>query len=317
MGPWGESAVTRRSPLASLLALLATLATIAATLFIAPATASAQAVADPSRQGPLATSRTQVPSSVSGFGGGFIDAPTSGGPYAGIALSPGFTARASSLSWVGPRLASHGFVVITIETNSTSDQPDSRGSQLQAALNYLTRSSAVRTRVDPNRLAVGGHSMGGGGTLRAAANNPALKAALPLAPWHGTKSWSSVRVPTMIIAGSSDTVASTSSHARRFYDSIPSSTEKGLVEISGASHFFPQSTNATMSRYMVSWLKVFADGNSAYAGFACERASGLSIYQTTCPLPGGGTGPNPTTPPPTTPPPPPPSECRWYQWWCR
>lgn len=52
----------------------------------------------------------------------------------------------------------------------------------------------MRSRVDSTRLAVAGHSMGGGGALIAAQNNPTLKAALPLTPWNLSSSFTQVRV---------------------------------------------------------------------------------------------------------------------------
>src|SRR5690348_2226298 len=72
-------------------------------------------------RGPYAVSTTSVSRlGASGFGGGEIYYPTttSDGTFGAIAISPGFTAYWSSISWLGPRLASHGFVVIGIETNS-------------------------------------------------------------------------------------------------------------------------------------------------------------------------------------------------------
>ncbi|MEV0614056.1 alpha/beta hydrolase [Nonomuraea sp. NPDC050404] len=241
-------------------------------------------------RGPFSTSQTSVSSlSVSGFGGGTIYYPTdtSQGTFGAIAISPGYTARWSSLSWLGPRIASHGFVVIGIETNSVYDQPASRGRQLLAALDYLVEDSttAVRSRIDGSRLAVAGHSMGGGGTLEAANDRPSLQAAVPLAPWNLTKSWSGVRVPTMIIGGENDSVASVTTHSEPFYNSIPSSSEKAYLELNGASHFFPQTTNTTMAKSMVSWLKRYVDDDTRYERFLCPPPSGSSIqeYRHTCP----------------------------------
>jgi alpha-beta hydrolase superfamily lysophospholipase len=235
--------------------------------------------------GPFATAQTSVSSfSVSGFGGGVIYYPTAAGTYGGIAIVPGFTARWSSLSWLGPRLASHGFVVIGIETNSIYDQPASRGDQLRAALRYLTGSSSVRAKVDPARLAVAGHSMGGGGTLEASKDQPSLKAAVPLAPWNTDKTWGDDSVPTLIIGGSADTVAPVASHSIPFYTSLGSS-EKAYVELAGASHFFPQAANSTVNRYMVSWFKRFVDDDTRYSQFICgSRPSGLSDLRSTCPV---------------------------------
>ncbi|MGW2223566.1 alpha/beta hydrolase family protein, partial [Nonomuraea sp. NPDC001684] len=211
-------------------------------------------------RGPFATAELGVSRlSVSGFGGGTIYYPTdtSQGTFGAIAISPGYTATWSSLAWLGPRIASHGFVVIGIETTTIYDQPASRGRQLLAALDYLTSGSpsAVRGRIDASRLAVAGHSMGGGGTLEAADARPSLQAAVPLAPWNLTKSWSGLRVPTMIIGGEADTIAPVATHSEPFYQSIPSSVEKAYLELNGASHFFPQVTNTTMAKSMVAWLK--------------------------------------------------------------
>ncbi|NYH41581.1 putative dienelactone hydrolase [Micromonospora jinlongensis] len=239
-------------------------------------------------RGPFATASQSVSSlSVTGFGGGVIYYPTSTseGTFGAIAISPGYTAAWSSISWLGPRIASHGFVVIGIETNSRLDQPDSRGRQLLAALDYLTQRSSVRTRIDSSRLAVAGHSMGGGGSLEAASSRPSLQAAVPLAPWNLDKSWSELRVPTLIIGGESDSVAPVSSHSVPFYNSIPASAEKAYLELNGASHFFPQTTNTPTARQMVAWLKRFVDDDTRYEQFLCPGPSGSQIeeYRNTCP----------------------------------
>jgi predicted dienelactone hydrolase len=239
-------------------------------------------------RGPFAVADTTVSRvSVTGFGGGTIYYPTSTseGTFGALAISPGFTATQSSISWIGPRLASQGFVVITIDTLTLYDQPDSRGDQLRAALTYLTQRSSVRTRIDASRLAVAGHSMGGGGTLEAANDQPSLQAAIPIAPWNTTKNWSGVRVPTFIIGGEADTVAPVSSHAIPFYDSIPASAEKAYMELDGASHFFPQTPNTTMAKYMISWLKRFVDDDTRYDQFLCPAPDDRAIedYRDTCP----------------------------------
>ncbi|MEV4369537.1 alpha/beta hydrolase [Nonomuraea sp. NPDC049637] len=242
-------------------------------------------------RGPFATAELSVSRlSVSGFGGGTVYYPTdtSQGTFGAIAISPGYTATWSSLAWLGPRIASHGFVVIGIETTTIYDQPASRGRQLLAALDYLTSGSptAVRSRIDASRLAVAGHSMGGGGTLEAADARPSLQAAVPLAPWNLTKSWSGLRVPTMIIGGEADTIAPVATHSEPFYQSIPSSVEKAYLELNGASHFFPQVTNTTMAKSMVAWLKRFVDDDTRYDQFLCPAPRGTAIeeYRDTCPI---------------------------------
>lgn len=239
-------------------------------------------------RGPFSTSQLSVSSLVSGFGGGVIYYPTSTseGTFGAVAISPGFTASWSSLAWLGPRIASHGFVVIGIETITRLDQPSSRGAQLLAALDYLVNQSSVRSRVDRNRLAVAGHSMGGGGSLEAAANRPSLRAAVPIAPWNLDKSWSGLRVPTLIVGGEYDTIAPVASHAIPFYTSIPSTTEKAYLELNGEAHLFPQTTNTPLAKQTVAWLKRFVDEDTRYTQFLCPGPSGLAVeeYRSTCPM---------------------------------
>jgi len=240
--------------------------------------------------GTFAVTQSTIPSGVRGFGGGIIYYPTSTseGTFGAVAISPGFTARWSSISWIGPRLASFGFVVVGIETQSVFDQPDARGQELLAALDWAVASSPAASRIDRTRLAVAGHSMGGGGTLSAANSRPSLQAAIPLAPWHTTKNWSGVQVPTLIIGGESDTVAPVAQHSEPFYTSIPATTEKAYLELNNAQHGFPTSPNVPQSRMMISWLKAFVDNDARYLQFLCPGPtpdnSVTQDYRNTCPL---------------------------------
>jgi len=233
----------------------------------APTNASIEA-----RTGPFSVSTTSVSRwRVSGFGGGTIYYPndTSQGTFAAVAVAPGYTARQSSMAWLGPRLASQGFVVFTIDTNSVYDQPASRGDQLLAALDYLVEdsSSAVRDRVDANRLGVIGHSMGGGGSLEASVDRPSLKAAIPMTPWNIQKSWPRDQVPTLIIGAEADTVAPVASHSIPFYNGLPATTPKAYLELDGASHFAPNLSNTTIAKYTLSWMKRYLDDDTRYSQF--------------------------------------------------
>ena len=241
-------------------------------------------------RGPYSVSQTSVSSlSAIGFGGGTIYYPTStsDGTFGAVAISPGFTAYESSISWLGPRLASQGFVVFTIDTLTTLDQPASRGDQLLAALDHLTQRSTVRTRVDSSRLAVMGHSMGGGGTLEAAKDRPSLKAAIGMTPWNLTKNWSGNRVPTFIIGAESDSVAPVASHSEPFYDSLSATSEKAYLELNNASHFAPNTSNTPIAKYSISWLKRFVDADTRYTQFLCpgpSRSTDVEEYRSSCPF---------------------------------
>ncbi|WP_410811268.1 alpha/beta hydrolase [Micromonospora sp. 067-2] len=249
----------------------------------APTVASIEAT-----RGPFAIAQSTVPSaSVTGFRGGTIYYPTSTaeGTFGAVAISPGYTATQSSVAWLGPRLASQGFVVITIDTLSRYDQPASRGTQLLAALDYLSNTSTVRTRIDRSRLAVMGHSMGGGGSLSAANTRPQLQAAIPLTGWHTVKNWSGVTVPTLVVGAENDSVAPVTSHSEPFYTSLPASLDKAYLELNAASHSAPTSPNVTIAKYSISWLKRFVDDDTRYEQFLCPapRASTIQEYRDTCP----------------------------------
>lgn len=249
-----------------------------------PTTASIEAT-----RGSFDTSTVTVSRpAVSGFGGGTIYYPTTttAGTFGAVSIAPGFTATQSSIAWLGPRLASQGFVVFTIDTLTTSDQPDSRGRQLLASLDYLTQQSSVRSRIDSSRLGVVGHSMGGGGTLEAARSRPSLQAAVPLTGWDLNKNWSTLRVPTLVVGAQADTVAPVASHSIPFYTSLPSTLDRAYLELRGASHFAPNTPNTTIAKYTLSWLKRFIDDDTRYEQFLCPLpATDLSIsdYRGNCP----------------------------------
>ena len=239
-------------------------------------------------RGSFATAQTSVSrTAASGFGGGDIYYPTdtSAGTFGAVVIAPGYTASKSSMAWLAPRLASQGFVVFNIDTTTTSDQPASRGRQLLAAADYLTERSTVRARVDASRVAVIGHSMGGGGTLEASRLRPSLQAAIGLTPWNTTKSWGSNVVPTLIVGAESDSVASVRTHAEPFYTSLPASPGKAYLELNGASHFAPNSSNTTIAKYSISWLKLFVDNDTRYQQFVCPGpgySSAVQEYRSSC-----------------------------------
>ena len=257
--------------------------------------------------GPFATASTNV-SPGNGFNGGTIYYPTDASQtYGGLAIVPGYSAKfANEEAWMGPRLASFGFVVIGIETNQTTDGAQARADELLAALDWLTRSSPVRTRVDPQRLAVMGHSAGGAGTLLAAMARPSLKAAIGLAPGSptGLSSLSSLKVPTLFEGGQNDPTV-TPSYLDNLYATMPASTPSAYVQLAGFDHLSFTRANAAEIRYQIPWLKIFLDVDTRYTPFLCpslKDPSGASRYSAKCSLIPSIPTPPVTTPPVTTPP---------------
>jgi hypothetical protein len=199
---------------------------------------------------------------------------------------------------MGHWLASFGFVVIGIDTNSTTDWDNARGTQLLAALDYLTRESAVRDRVDPNRLGVMGHSMGGGGAINAAMNRPSLQAAVPFAPASFSQNMSNVHVPTMIM-GARDDQTVTHSSLTTLYNSKPATTEAAYVSLTRGNHGFSTWGNTEVTRRVIPWLKIWIDNDTRYTQFMCPGLTdntGVASYNNTCAFePGGPGGPGEPT----------------------
>ncbi|WP_419992519.1 dienelactone hydrolase family protein [Streptomyces boninensis] len=225
-------------------------------------------------------------SGVSGFGGGTIYYPGDTGRHGAVAISPGFLSKQAAVAWLGPRLAEQGFIVFVIDTKSIYDVPASRGDQLLAALDHLTQRSTLKDRVDSGRLAVMGHSMGGGGALEAAKDRPALKAAIPLTGWNTDTTWPEVRTPTLVVGAENDAIAPVASHSEPFYASLPGTTDKAYLELNDADHFAPMTSNATIEKYSVAWLKRFVDGDTGQNAVLCPGpapGSAVSEYRSTCP----------------------------------
>jgi len=234
-----------------------------------PTNASIQA------DGPFAVSTQTVPGN--GFGGGTVYSPNTAGQYALVAMCPGFTATQSSVAALGRRLATHGFVVVTINTNSSLDFPPSRGTQLLAALRTVSAlaTGPVAGKVDTARLVVSGHSMGGGGALYASQTNTAIRASVPLAPFSFDPVFNTP-VPQLLIGGQNDTVAPPVIHARTFFNAMPNATVKTFAEITGGQHSFPTGSTAHQpsSKLHIAWIKRFADGDTRYQQFV--NAAGLN-----------------------------------------
>ena len=208
-----------------------------------------------------------------GYGGATVHFPIARKTFGIVSVTPGYLANQSYYKALSKFIASHGFVVINLDPNSVYDWPDVRARQMDAALKQVI-SMAKNGRVpfapvtDVTRRAVSGHSMGGGGTLAAAQADPTLKAAIPLAPWHTTKNFSNVDVPTLIVACENDDVAVNSVHADRFYASLPATLARGEVEIKGVDHMCSTKLAPDyvdeVGKATVAWLKRFLDEDTRY-----------------------------------------------------
>ncbi|GAB1261501.1 alpha/beta hydrolase family protein [Aurantivibrio plasticivorans] len=242
---------------------------------------SSSALSRTGASGPFSVATKNVSSfSASGFGGGTIHYPTNSncGRMGGIAVVPGYVSYESSIEWWGPRLASWGFVVITINTNSIYDQPNSRADQLSAALDHIIDDSTVGSLVDPDRLGAIGWSMGGGGSLKLATDRARVRAIIPQAPWY-SGSYGSMDTPAFMIACENDAIAPTSSHVDDFYRDA--SGPKMKIEVNNGSHYCANSgyNESLLGKPGIAWMKRYIDGDTRYNQFLCGNESYGSSYE--------------------------------------
>lgn len=239
-----------------------------------PTSASVQAV------GPFAVSSQTVSGWGTIFGSATVYSPNTPGKYAVVAVCPGFWANQSTMTAISMRLASHGFVVATIQPKNTyADQPASRANQLLAALTKVTSltTGPVAGKMDTARLAVAGWSMGGGGAILAAAKTPGLKSGVAWAPWLGDATdkanVSALVVPVSFLGGELDPTAPPKDHVEVFYASATNAPYKMLGVIKGQNHDFVKDQVTEPASYTtIAWMKRFADNDTRYSQFIANEA---------------------------------------------
>jgi alpha-beta hydrolase superfamily lysophospholipase len=210
------------------------------------------------------------------------------GPSAGVVIIPGFTEAQGPISQWGTFLASHGFIVMMVDSAASGVAnslvlPDSRAMGLAEGVATLkgenTRSgSPIAGKLDPARLAIMGHSMGGGGTLLAANTHPELKAAIGLTPWNPGVTYTTDTVPTLFFDGTADTLVPPAAAVAE-YQSIPTTTHKTYVEFTGGTHYVSSTPLGTASsdhivaRIGLSWLEIYVNGDTRYQQFLVKDPS--------------------------------------------
>ena len=198
-------------------------------------------------------------------------------PFAGVGVCGGLTNTGPEMNPWGPFYASHGIVTVIVTTGAL-DQPAQRATKLLAAIEQLkgenTKADSALMGKLSDRFGTSGYSMGGGGTTIASADEPTLKTSVGLAAWGPQNS--GIRVPTLLLCGSSDGTAPCSM-SQGAYRGIADPTPKMMISIQGASHlnwFGP--TNAgmgTSGKYALAFQKVYLEGDLRWKPFLLEKPS--------------------------------------------
>ena len=203
-------------------------------------------------------------------------------PNGVVVMSPGYRQTPEGYDWWGPMLASVGIITAIIETNTTEDNLEQRKDALIAGVELIKRENAnsaspINNKVNESQIAIMGHSLGGGASLRAAEElGDDIKAVIPLTPYccelgqSFEGDLSGVSTPTLIIATAEDTIAPPETHSRLLYDAINSSTDKVYLEFAEGAHNLPTSQGSelqTQGTYVYAFLKANFTGDSKYDDF--------------------------------------------------
>ena len=165
-------------------------------------------------------------------------AETDGG-FPVVVFLHGFGARGGHMVGIGRHLATRGYVAVLTDTTRTGRAKQARNARrFFGALQQENQrdGSFFFGAMDMTRAGLSGHSMGGGNTVRALAENPGYKAGFCFAPWttptlgrtgdYVELYAAEVTVPLAIIHGVKDAVLPWKRNAMRLYDALDADTSR-------------------------------------------------------------------------------------------
>lgn len=267
---------------------------VAVTLALLPtSTGRAQgAPPDPGLPGPYTTEQFNF--TLNGLGAtvfypGAAGVVAAGGPFSGLVLGHGFARSRAQHVNNGVFLASHGFIVVTVDfPNPTSPNFSAWAAQISAALDWLETQNAdpasrFYQQVAVDRLGVLGHSAGGMAAWVAAGQDSRIKATMPLDPVPGSGADLEALGAGLVVpsgwTGAPGSSCNSSASYNQLYPLVAAG-HKAQYIVSNATHCdFEDPSNflCTLAcggtsdarrqlwrRYTVAWLKYYLDGATGY-----------------------------------------------------
>lgn len=215
-------------------------------------------------------------------------------PFAGMVFTPPYTGVQAMYAAWGPFFASHGFVMVTMDSRTTLDTVDQRASQQKEVLDVLKGEnnrfgSPLQGKLDTSRLGAVGWSMGGGATWINSAEYRGLKTAMSLAGHNlsaidiDSKGYNT-RVPTLLFNGALDlTYLGGLGQSDGVYNAIPAGIPKVFYEVASAGHFdwgTPTAANRSVASLALAFHKAFLDGDTRWVQYIRRPSSDVATWRT-------------------------------------
>ncbi|RLT88027.1 MULTISPECIES: dienelactone hydrolase family protein [unclassified Ketobacter] len=215
-------------------------------------------------------------------------------PYSGLVFTPPYTGVQFMYAAWGPFFASHGIVLVTMDTTTTLDTVDQRARQQKTVLDVLKgennrAASPLRGKLDTSRIGAVGWSMGGGATWINAAEYAGLKTAMSLAG-HNLSAIDpnargyNTRVPTLLFNGALDaTYLGGLGQSDGVYNAIPAGIPKVFYEVASAGHFdwgSPTAANRDVAGIALAFHKAFLDGDTRWVDYIRRPSRDVATWRT-------------------------------------
>lgn len=226
------------------------------------------------------------------------DGPRGTGPWPVVVFGHGYLSSPDLYAETLTALAAHGFLVVAPRSGGELF-PDHAAfaADLSAVIDWLTAEDAradgpFAGAVDLERIAVSGHSMGGGASILAAAADPRFRTVANLAAAETRPSAvaaaADITAPVLLIAGELDAIAPIAQHQRPIFEALTGAPAQ-LRTILGGSHcgfvdpeaggplgglsslvcdtgtIPPTEQQAITVRLLVDWLRAHLDGDTDLA----------------------------------------------------
>jgi pimeloyl-ACP methyl ester carboxylesterase len=181
------------------------------------------------------------------------DVAVASGQFPLITFGHGFAMSWDAYTNIWQHYVARGFIMAFVRTEGSLIPSPSHGdfgtdlrqvSDKMLALN--SSGSSIFNGKITQKAAIMGHSMGGGASFLAAANNPNIATVIGLAPAETTPSAISaspnVTVPALVFSGTADGVTPPADHHIPIYQGL-TSTCKSFVAITGGAHCYYANSN--------------------------------------------------------------------------